>query len=295
MEVKGDTTAINELQQQHLQQQPHFQRSNCCPAIFNLPPPPPPPLSNRPSLYEDLDDSPLNEKLLKSPSEPWPTGLPAPWLATEAIYHLPLDSNHEWHLQQQQQQQRKNLLRFSSSSSTSEESKKCSTKDVEHFTSTKPVSARRNTTTKNGRKKRKSSTDNDRQSDTLLPHQPIYMEVEDSGFTEESSNPSSGNNTNNHVVNNNSNNKHVEVKISAISPASTCSSASDNFLPEAAAHGLRSTKAVKSFESQLDSSEQKQQQQQKVGALSCSSEQKERIRESKQTKNSRLKEEKSDQ
>ena len=125
--------------------------------------------------------------------------------------------------------------------------------------------------------------------------QPIYMEVEDSGFTEESSTPSSGNNTNNHVVNNNSNNKHVEVKISAISPASTCSSASDNFLPEAAAHGLRSTKAVKSFESQLDSSEQKQQQQQKVGALSCSSEQKERIRESKQTKNSRLKEEKSDQ
>jgi len=82
--------------------------------------------SNRPSLYEDVDEKELVEQLIKSPSEQWPSGLPAPWLG-EAIYQLPLDNNLEWsHLQQQQQQQqqqRQNLLRFSSSSSNSEEPK----------------------------------------------------------------------------------------------------------------------------------------------------------------------------
>jgi hypothetical protein len=291
MEVIGDSS---ELQQQQQQQQQHQvlqqqqQRPICCSAIFNLPPPPPPPPTNRPSLYEDLDENPLNEKLLKSPSEPWPTGLPVPWLATEAIYHLPLDTNHEWHLQQQQQ--RKNLLRFSSSSSASEETKNLATKEG----STKPVSSRRATNTKSGRKKRKSSTDNDLQSDTVLSHQPIYMEVEDSGYTEESSTPSSGNNTNNtnsHVVNSNSHVVNINnIKLSTISPASTCSSASDNFLPESAfvLSGPRS-KLAKSSESQLNLEAQ-----QKLGAKNCS-EHKERNREAKQTKNARLKEEKSDQ
>ena len=173
--------------------------------------------ASRPQLYEDLDEA---EHLIKSPSEPWPSGLPSPWLG-ESIYQLPLDNSLEWlqqqqHLQQQQQQQqqqRQNLLRFSSSSSTSDELKN-SSKDFDRPTAlstTKSNGAKRHGA-KNGRKKRKSSTvENggttkiDRQTtlnedDNLSEQQqqqPIYMEVEDSGYTEDSSTPSSGNNTNN--------------------------------------------------------------------------------------------------
>jgi len=55
------------------------------------------------------------------------------------------------------------------------------------------------------------------------------MEVEDSGYTEESSTPSSGNNTNNHIINSRGN--VPTTNNPAISPASTSSSSSsDRFL-----------------------------------------------------------------
>ena len=111
-----------------------FQRSSRCPAIITMTPPLLPPMHHvqqggRPQLYEDLGDA---EQLIQSPSEPWPSGLPAPWLG-EGIYQLPLDNNLEWvqqqqqqqlQRQQQQQQQRQNLLRFSSSSANSDDATK---------------------------------------------------------------------------------------------------------------------------------------------------------------------------
>ena len=176
----------------------------------------------RPQLYEDLDDA---DRLLQSPGEQWPSGLPPPWLG-DAIYQLPLDNNMEWvhQQQQQQQQQQPNQFRFSGSSSNSEESKKdrrCRTSA--DASASASASAKRHGA-KNGRKKRKSDNEPNKvvRPTTLMDgvgvgvgigvgvgdgvgdgideihRQPIYMEVEDSGYTEDSSStPSSGSNTHN--------------------------------------------------------------------------------------------------
>ena len=201
-----------------------FQRSSRCPAIITMTPPLLPPMHHvqqggRPQLYEDLGDA---EQLIQSPSEPWPSGLPAPWLG-EGIYQLPLDNNLEWvqqqqqqqlQRQQQQQQQRQNLLRFSSSSANSDDATKRSCRrpdDVAPKRRNETASSSSKGVTKSGRKKKKSDVDSNKivRPTTLIGsdeiehlQQPIYMEVEDSGYTEDSSStPSSGNNTNNMVSN----------------------------------------------------------------------------------------------